>query len=265
MQPTDGLPVKGNVKVSGHEFVTTMPAAQLLKITNDPRLSEDSKRRDEELFRIRQEVQRMFQGAKEKNVDSYARYIVALEEGASGITPQIVLYTPRELQYDNAESPTQLYLPWDVELVAIEGETQLAARFEAAKINSTTTKQMVDVKLCYNRPLEWAKQAFHDLNLLSVRPNAATAIFMDMRDPLTSIRRQVAQIPFFKDRVASSRQLKKKDNAICTLSVLPPRWFASAKASPGCSTATSPSRLIPNGCRRWRRRRWNSSMRSPNR
>jgi hypothetical protein len=67
MQPTDGFPVKGNVKVKGHEFVTAMPAAQLLKITSDPRLSEDPKRRDgnpnlEEIYRIRQEVQRMFQG-----------------------------------------------------------------------------------------------------------------------------------------------------------------------------------------------------------
>src|SRR6185437_13219345 len=217
MQQTDVFPVRGNVKVPGHEFVTTMPAAQLLKITNDPRLSEDAKRRDgnpnlEELYRIRQEVQRMFQGAKEKNVDSYANYIVALQGGAPGITPQIVLYTPRDLQYDNQDTPTVLYLPWDVDLVAIDGETQLAARFEAARINSETTKQMVDVKLCYNRPLEWAKQAFHYLNLLSVRPNAATAISMDMRDPLTSVTRQVALTPFFRDRVASSRQLKKKDS-----------------------------------------------------
>jgi DNA sulfur modification protein DndB len=158
MQPTEGYPVNGNVKVKGYEFVTTMPAAQLLKITNDPRLSEDPKRRDgnpnlEELYRIRQEVQRMFQGAKEKNVDSYARYIVDLEEGGQGITPQIVLYTPRELQYDNSEAPTKLYLPWDVDLVAIDGETHLAARFEAAGINSATPKNMVDVKLFYNLPL----------------------------------------------------------------------------------------------------------------
>jgi hypothetical protein len=82
------------------------------------------------------EVQRMFQGAKEKNVDSYARYIVALEEGADGISPQIVLHTQRELQYDNPDVPTQMYLPWDVELVAIDGETQVAARFEAAQIKS---------------------------------------------------------------------------------------------------------------------------------
>jgi len=225
MQTVDGFPVPGNVKVKGHEFVTTMMGAQLLRITSDPRLSEDPKRRNgnpnlEELYRIRLEVQRMFKGAKEKNVDSYAKYMVALEQGADGVTPQIVLYTPRDLQYIDPNSPGQLMLPWDVELVAIDGETQLAARFEAAKINSATTKQMVDVKICYNRPLEWAKQAFHDLNLLSVRPNAATAISMDMRDPLTSITRKVAQIPFFKDRVASSRQLKQADKAICTLSVL---------------------------------------------
>lgn len=270
MEPTDGFPVNGNVKVKGHEFVTTMPAAQLLKITNDPRLSEDPKRRDgnpnlEELYRIRQEVQRMFQGAKEKNVDSYAQYIVALEDGKSGITPQIVLYTPRDLQYDSPDTPTRLYLPWDVELVAIDGQTQLTARFEAAKINSATTKQMVDVKLCYNRPLEWAKQAFHDLNLLSVRPNAATAISMDMRDPLTSITRQVAQTPFFKDRVASSRQLKKRTvpSARCRYCV--PRWSVSAKASLGCSMAISLSKLTLDGYRRWRRQRWSTSTRSADR
>jgi DNA sulfur modification protein DndB len=250
MEPTDGFPVNGNVKVKGHEFVTTMPAAQLLKITNDPRLSEDPKRRDgnpnlEELYRIRQEVQRMFQGAKEKNVDSYAQYIVALEGGASGVTPQIVLYTPRDLQYDSPDTPTRLYLPWDVDLVAIDGETQLAARFEAAKINSATTKQMVDVKLCYNRPLEWAKQAFHDLNLLSVRPNAATAISMDMRDPLTSITRQVAQMPFFKDRVASSRQLKKKDSAICTLSVLRTAVVCFSEGIAGLQYGNKPVQVDP--------------------
>jgi DNA sulfur modification protein DndB len=113
-----------------------------------------------------------------------------------------------------------LYLPWDVEWAAIDGETQLAARFEAATINPETRKQQVDVKFCYNRPLEWAKQAFHDLNLLSVRPNAATAIAMDMRDTLTSVTREVAKLPFFEGRVASSRQLKKNDTGICTLSVL---------------------------------------------
>lgn len=226
MQTDDVFPVPGNVKIDGHEFVTTMSGAQLLRITKDPRDSENPKLRDgnrqlEELFRIRMEVQRMFKGAKEKNVESYARYLVEMENGANGITPQIVLFTPSDLTLKaNEQGYGELLLPWDVEFVAIDGETQLAARFEAANINDNTKKQKVDVKICYNRPLEWAKQAFHDLNLLSVRPNAATAIAMDMRDPLTSVTRDVAQLPFFHNRVSSSRQLKKNDTGLCTLSVL---------------------------------------------
>jgi hypothetical protein len=97
---------------------------------------------------------------------------------------------------------------------------QLAARFEAAVIDPETRRQLVDIKFCYSRSLDWAKQAFHDLNLLSVRPNAATAIAMDMRDPLTSITRDVAKLPFFDGRVVASRQMKQNDTGICTLSVL---------------------------------------------
>jgi DGQHR domain-containing protein len=226
MEHIDVFPVPGNIKIEGHEFVTTMSGAQLLRITKDPRDSENPKLRDsnrqlEELYRIRLEVQRMFKGAKEKNVEPYAQYIVGLENGQDGITPQIVLFTPSELKVQvNEQGYGELFLPWDVELVAIDGETQLAARFEAANINANTKKAKVDVKICYNRSLEWAKQAFHDLNLLSVRPNAATAIAMDMRDPLTSVTRDVAQLPFFNGRVSASRQLKKNDNGICTLSVL---------------------------------------------
>jgi hypothetical protein len=148
MQLTDGFRVPGNIKIEGHEFVTTMSGAQLLRITKDPRDSEDPKLRSsdrqlEGLFRIRQEVQRMFQGAKEKNVESYAKYIVALEDGAHGVTPQIVLFTPTDLtvQPNDQGWYGDLFLPWDVELVAIDGETQLAARFEAAKILAETKKQ----------------------------------------------------------------------------------------------------------------------------
>jgi DGQHR domain-containing protein len=228
MSPTEGIPVPGTVKVPDHEFVSAISAAQLLRITKDPRDSENPKLRAgnpelQDIFKLREEVQRMFKGAKEKNVEPYAQYIVNMQEGGTGVTPQIVLFTQERLEFVPSEEGSffgRLLLPWDVEWVAIDGETQLAARFEAANINSETRKQQVDIKFCYDRPLEWAKQAFHDLNLLSVRPNAATAIAMDMRDPLTSVTRDVAKLPFFDGRVASSRQLKKNDTGICTLSVL---------------------------------------------
>ena len=79
---------------------------------------------------------------------------------------------------------------------------------------------MVDVKICYDRSTAWAGQAFHDLNVFSIRPNAATAVSMDMRDPLTHVTRTIADMPFFSGRIKSDRQLSKKSNGIATLSVL---------------------------------------------
>jgi DGQHR domain-containing protein len=221
------IEVYGTEKVQGHEFVATMPAAQLMRITVDPRKTEDLALRADDIqlqnvFALRQQVQREFlNSAKARNVKPYADYICKLLDGMNGITPSIVLYTSAKLDFsrDNARLPV-LHLPWSVQLVAIDGETQLAARHEAARMNPNTAEMQVDVKICYDRDLEWAKQAFHDLNLLSIRPNAATAVAMDMRDGLTHVTRKVANLPFYAKRIITGRQLKKKDNAITTLSIL---------------------------------------------
>ena len=37
--------VSGTVKVPGHEFIATMPASQLMRMTVDPRRTEDEKTR----------------------------------------------------------------------------------------------------------------------------------------------------------------------------------------------------------------------------
>jgi DNA sulfur modification protein DndB len=189
----------------------------LLRITTDPRLTENQKAREshaglEQLAAIRAEVQRSFSGAKGKNVGEYARYIAENK----GITPQIILYTPTELFSDSGT----LLLPWDTELVAIDGETQLAARFEAAKFLPETGKQLVDVRICYNYPLDWAKQSFHDLNTRAIRVNSSTALAMDTQDALTKVTREVAEIPFFRGRVANDRQIGKNSKQIVTFSAL---------------------------------------------
>jgi len=131
MSQTDGIPVYGTVKTPDHEFVTAISGAQLLKITRDPRDSENAKLRAgsrelQDLFQLREEVQRMFKGAKEKNVESYARYIVKLNNSDNGVTPQIVLFTREPLLFEPNEQGSpfgRLFLPWDVEWVAIDGET----------------------------------------------------------------------------------------------------------------------------------------------
>jgi DNA sulfur modification protein DndB len=244
-----GFPITGSVAVQNHEFVTTIPGAQLMKITQDPRNSEIPKAREtvpglEALYTIRKEVQRLFVGAKHRNVESYAAYIAAMGNGTARITPQIVLYTSTELHEENGV----LTLPWDTELVAIDGETQLAARFEAANINPETRNLMADVRICYGYPISWAKQAFHDLNLLAVRLNAATGLGMDERDPITKLTRLISDLPFFRGRVSMHRQLKNtdKDNSICTLSALRLGVICFAEGIGGLKYGNKPVDIEPS-------------------
>ena len=84
----------------------------------------------EGLYELRKDVQRLFEGAKRANVESYAKYIVAVGEmKISGMTPPIILYSPAPLSMDD----TAILIPWDAQIAAIDGETQLAARYEAAE------------------------------------------------------------------------------------------------------------------------------------
>ncbi|MEJ7655365.1 MAG: DNA sulfur modification protein DndB, partial [Chloroflexia bacterium] len=121
-----------------------------------------------------------------------------------------------------------LQIPYDVQIVAIDGETQLAARFEAARMNPGTKGDRIAVVICHGRPATWARQAFHDVNTFGIRPNAALAIGMDARDPLTSVARMVEDsVPFFKGRVnTSSRQLGKQDTEVITITALRRRGYA---------------------------------------
>src|SRR5690348_7485412 len=95
--PTDGHLVAG-VILDNWRFSGRMKAAQLFQVAIDPRRTEDPRQLEgntelEALRKIRMEIQRLFEGAKAKNVESYARYIVAVHEGQSGMAPPIILFT----------------------------------------------------------------------------------------------------------------------------------------------------------------------------
>jgi len=72
--------------------------------------------------------------------------------------------------------------------VAIDGETQLAARHEARNLNEETMQEFVPIYVCHGRDKQWARQSFHDLNALGVKPNAALSIGMDARERLMQDR-----------------------------------------------------------------------------
>ena len=227
LNPTEGYVVPGS-QLDDNRFVGRMRAAQLLKIADDPRITEDKRQRAssqqlENLFQMRKEVQRLFEGAKAKNVVPYAAYIIAVHEGQDGMVPPLILYCEDSLPVEQQENGTGfLQIPWDAQLVAIDGETQLAGRFEAGNLKPETKSNFVPVIICHGRALEWARQVFHDLNLLSVRPNAAVGIGMDQRDALTQITRAVENgVPFFRGRVSKvRRQLRRSDTEVITITTL---------------------------------------------
>lgn len=227
LNPTKG-PLLPGVKIDDHLVVCSIPATLLFRLALDPRDAEDKKKvsasRDlQRLAEMREDVQRLFENQKRRNVPSYASYICALTDGADGMTPPIILYSEVALETDYNESGLgYVQVPWEQYLIAIDGETQLAARHEARNMWPETSKGNVAVVVAHGFNKNWARQSFHDLNVLGVKPNTALGIGMDTRDPLTGIAREVeASVPFLKGRVNKSRrQLKTTDTDIMTITAL---------------------------------------------
>jgi hypothetical protein len=223
----DGFVLPG-IKVDEHRFVARVKVAQLLKLCEDPRRSEDPRQREgntqlQSVHDLRTKVQRLFEGAKRTNVPKYAEYIVLVYRGNNGLTPPITLFSPRDLEVDvESHGLGYVRVPWNMPVIAIDGDTQLASRFLASSIDAKTMDQFIPVDVNHGRPVEWAQQAFHDMNLLAVRPNAALGIGMDQRDPLTHVARVVEQrVPFFTGRVNTvRRQLRPRDREVVTITTM---------------------------------------------
>lgn len=247
LNPTNGHIVAGT-KLDETRFVGRMQAAQLFQIAPDPRDTENKKKVDvskelQDLQGIREEVQRLFEGAKKKNVPAYAEYIVELHSGEDGITPCITLYSERKLEVEERPDGTAfLQVPWDEKLIAIDGETQLAARHESANLEPATKKEFIPVYICHGRNKQWARQSFHDLNALGVKPNAALSLGMDARDPITRVCRSVERkVPFFTGRVNKvRRQLRSNDIDVVTITSLRGACVTLAKGINGVQYGARP-------------------------
>lgn len=247
LKPTEGHIIAGT-KIDEHRFVGRVKAAQLFQLAPDPRDSENKQKLDaskhlQDMLDVREEVQRLFEGQKKKNVVGYAQYIADLNAGEDGITPPITLYTDKQLDIaENEDGTCHIQVPWGEQLVAIDGETQLAARHEAANMRPETKQEFVPVYICFGRDRLWARQAFHDLNTLGVKPNSALSIGMDARDPVTGITRDIERrVPFFTDRVNKvRRQLRSGDADVVTITSLRGACVTLAKGINGVQFGARP-------------------------
>jgi hypothetical protein len=88
---------------------------------------------------------------------------------------------------------------------------------------------------------------------------------MDMRDPLTSVTRDVAGLPFFNGRVSASRQLNENDKGICTLSVLRTAVVCFGEGIAGLQYGNKAVPVDESGCLWSSAQSWSTSPPSPNR
>jgi hypothetical protein len=170
-------PVVRGAPQDEHTFVGVMHASQLFAFAPDPiKLESVAKGAAREpdieaLSPVRVDVQRMFEGAKRRNVPSYADYIKRLHRGQiEGATPIIELWC--EAVLPDGSGPYEKILPWGTQFIAIDGETQLAARYLASAEEPLLKKVNVPVRIHHGRSVDWARQSFHDFNTLAVKPNA---------------------------------------------------------------------------------------------
>lgn len=247
LNPTNGHIIAGT-SLDAHRFIGRVKAAQLFQIAPDPRDAENKKKVDsskdlQDIQSIREEVQRNFEGAKKKNVPAYADYIVSLATGEDGITPPITLYVEQLLEVEQRDDGSAfIQIPWEEKLVAIDGETQLAARHEAANVEPETKQEFIAVSIVHGRDKGWARQAFHDLNALGVKPNAALSLGMDARDSITKVTREVERaVPFFAGRVNKvRRQLRGTDPHVVTITALRTACVTLAKGINGVQYGARP-------------------------
>lgn len=203
------------LRVDDHRFVAVMPFSRLERLVDDPLSASNAKVRASsarltDYFELHEEIQRAFDAGKRKNAQAYADYIVSILKGANGDTPTIDLYVQAKLPF-NAESGRLLWL-YDSVAVPFDGETQLAARFLAAKLDPETKKMPVVVTITHGKSVDYARQCFHDRNAYQRAAPVPVALAMDSRDPLIQVVRAIDEkVPGAKGQILwRSRQMPQK-------------------------------------------------------
>lgn len=251
-----GAYIKG-VRLNETSFLATTSFQQLRTITRDPDILQPGSKRGNDDPSIQDErdmhelIQRALAGNKKSNVPRYTRYIEELVRGViPGVLPPMHLWSLAELQVVTVGSTTYLLVPNGEHLLAIDGETQLAAHHalaRSASIDEATRGQHRKFPLAgivhHGIPTRTARQYFHDLNLLAVRPNTSLGLAMDTQDPVMQVVSDVeANIEVLAGRVDKmARQLPKTSTKLVTLQNLRQMVVNVAKGIAGVQYGARPA------------------------
>jgi hypothetical protein len=252
-----GAYVKG-VRLNETTFLAATSFKQLRTMTRDPDVLQPGSRRGNDDPRIAEErqmhelIQRAMAGNKKSNVPRYMRYIERIVHGDTGVLPPIDLWSAQALDVVTVGQTTYILVPNGEYLFAIDGETQLAAHHALTRTGSIAaeTRQLhqnfpLAVVMHHGIPVQTARQYFHDLNVLAVRPNTSLGLAMDTQDPIMQVVNDVeVGIDILAGRVDKmSRQLPKKSTNIVTLQSLRQMVINVAKGISGVQYGARPAPL----------------------
>jgi hypothetical protein len=142
---------------------------------------------------LRSLVQRDFTGRKKANLPKYRAYIERLidTEPIDADLPEVVLWTETLLQH----SDNLLAIPPDPIFVAVDGETQIAARFDLMnQPNPKGARYPIVVRLHHGIGAESAAQLFYLRNALGAEVSKAQALMRNQTDPLAIAARSISQL-----------------------------------------------------------------------
>src|SRR5581483_7364476 len=240
------------------KFLATTNFQKLMRVMRDPELLQPTAKRSgadaqqlEEEAAIHELIQRALAGAKRSNVNKYADYIEGVVlHGKVGVLPPMHLWAPEPLKIVVQGARQYLLIPDDVRLLSIDGETQLTAHFRLwGRLGAEERKQHgqypLDAVIHHGTTVDEARQYFHDLNVLAVRPSTSLGLAMDTRDPLMQVVAELeGKIPFLRGRVdKQARQLPKRSPKVITVHTLRQMAINVAKGIGGIQYGARPAPL----------------------
>lgn len=251
-----GQYVKG-IPLSETIFMATTNFKQLKVVTRDPALLQPTARRSgsdadelEEEAGIHELIQRALAGNKKSNVPSYRAYIeqmVAAER--PGVLPPMHMWSEEPLMVTRHGSTQYALIPNGDHVLAIDGETQLTAHWAlqqssaAPEVKQRHRDYPLGAIIHHGISVQVARQYFHDLNVLAVRPNTSLGLSMDTNDPLMRVVGDVeAAIEFLRGRVdKQARQLPRRSAKVITLQALRQMVINIARGISGVQYGAKPA------------------------
>lgn len=255
MDLSAGSYVKG-LRLDEHTFVAVSTFGQLKAVTRDPgQLQPNARGVSEDLedeVAINELIQRALRGNKKANVTDYVTYIEEVVTGRrQGVLPPMHLYSEERLHTLTHEGVQYALVPPDWRLASIDGQTQLTAHYRLNSREHATnpeTKQAhreypLSAIIHHGLPVATARQYFHDLNVLAVRPNTSLGLGMDTHDPLIRLIDDLeVEVPALTKRVdRSARQLTKGSAKLVSLQALRQMVINIARGMSGIQYGSRPA------------------------